>query len=153
MTVFKLGTTIKNFIDALNANFSELSNKSNVSYKVLYDGTAEIPSKSSGETNTITLNDDITKYDGVIIQRETTGAWQRFDNLSVGTVLKVMNTESDFEYVEGCNLFMCNAEITATNKLKLSNNVYSGVKTSAAGRYMENFGDRPLNKVIGIKFS
>jgi hypothetical protein len=151
MTVFKLGTTIKNFIDALNANFSELSNKG--SYKVLYDGTAEIPSKSSGETNTITLNDDITKYDGVIIQRETTGAWQRFDNLSVGTVLKVMNTESDFEYVEGCNLFMCNAEITATNKLKLSNNVYSGVKTSAAGRYMESFGDRPLNKVIGIKLN
>lgn len=153
MTVFKLGTTIKNFIDGLNANFSELSNKGNVSYKILYDGAAEIPSKSSDETNTITLNDDITKYNGVIIQRETTGAWQRFENLSVGTILKVMNTESDFEYVEGCNLYMCNAEITATNQITLSNNVYSGVKTSAAGRYMESFGDMPLSKVIGIKFN
>lgn len=153
MTVFKLGTTIKNFIDALNANFSELSNKGNVSYKVLYEGSAEIPSRSSGNSTTITLNDDITKYDGVIIQREDAGAWERFETLSVGSIFKVMNCEADFDFVEGCNLYMCNVEVTATNQVKLNNNVYSGVKTSAAARYMESFSDRPLTKIIGVKLN
>ena len=151
MTVFKLGTKVKDFFSDLNANFAELLNKPAVGYTVLYDGSAEIPSKQSGETNTITLNADITQFDGVIIQRDGGGAWQRFENIEVGTVFEVMNGEADFVLVEGCNLFMCNAEVVSGTKLKLSNNVYSGVRMNATARYMENFGDYPLTKVIGIK--
>lgn len=156
MTVFKMGTSIKNFISGINANFSEIVNKLTykpVSYKVLYEGSADIPSNSSGNSTTITLTDNITKFDGVIIQRESAGAWQRFDSLTVGKVFKVMNCESDFELVEGCNLYMCNVEIISTTKLKLNNNVYAGVKTTAAGRYMTSFTDRPLTKIIGIKLN
>ena len=150
MTILKVGMTIKNFIAGINANFSEVGN---VSYKVLFDGTANIPSKSSGNSATITLTDDITKFDGVIIQRETSSAWQTIQSISVGTVFKVMNAESDFEFVEGCNLYMCNAEVLTSKSLKLNNNVYAGVKTSATARYMESFGDKPINKIIGIKFN
>lgn len=42
MTVFKLGTTVKNFISGINANFTELASKLTykpISYKVLYSGS------------------------------------------------------------------------------------------------------------------
>lgn len=156
MTILKLGMTIKNFISNLNANFTELSNKLTykpISYKVLYSGSAEIPSNASGSVQLITLNDDITKFDGVIIQRETTSAWQSIQSISTGDVFKVMNIESDFEYAEGCNLYMCNVQVVTGTQLKLSDNVYSGVKTNGSARYMNTFSDRPLTKVIGIKLN
>lgn len=156
MTVFKLGTTVKNFISGINANFTELSNKLTykpISYKILYEGSTAIPSNSSGDTATITLNDDITKFDGIMIQREGASCWQRIDSMSVGTVFKVINCEADFEYMEGCNLYMCNAKIVSTTQLTVSNNVYSGIKTTAAGRYMVGFTDRPITTVIGIKLN
>lgn len=156
MTVFKLGTTVKNFISGINANFAELSNKLTykpISYKILYEGSTSIPSNSTGNTATITLNDNITNFDGVMIQREGASCWQRIDTMSIGTVFKVMNCESDFGYMEGCNLYMCNAEIISGTQLKVSNNVYAGIKTNASGRYLTSFSDRPITKVIGIKLN
>lgn len=153
MTVFKLGTTVKNFISGINANFAELLSRSNITYKVLYSGSTSIPSNSSGDTATITLNDNITNFDGVMIQREGASCWQRIDTMSIGTVFKVMNCESDFEYMEGCNLYMCNVEVISNTQLRVSNNVYAGIKTTAAGRYMTSFSDRPITKIIGIKLS
>lgn len=153
MTVFKLGTTVKNFISGINANFAELLSRSNITYKVLYSGSTSIPSNSSGDTATITLNDNITNFDGVMIQREGASCWQRIDSMSIGTVFKVMNCESDFEYMEGCNLYMCNAEIISGTQLRVSNNVYAGIKTNACGRYLTSFSDRPITKVIGIKLN
>ena len=50
-------------------------------------------------------------------------------------------------------MYMCNAEVLTSKSLKLNNNVYAGVKTSATARYMESFGDKPINKIIGIKFN
>lgn len=138
MTVLKLGMTIKNFIAGVNANFTELSNKLTykpISYKVLYSGSAAIPSKDSGSTATITLNDSITNFDGIIIQREGSSCWQSIQSIAVGSKFKVMNCESDFEMMEGCNLYMCNAEVKSATQLKISNNVYAGIKTNAAGRY------------------
>ena len=156
MTVFKLGTTVKNFITGLNENFAELSGKLTykpLSYKVLYEGSTEIPSNSSGSTATITLNDDITKFDGIIIQREGSSGWQSIQTIAIGTKFKVMNCEADFEFTEGCNLYLSNAEVISARQLKVSNNVYAGIKTTAAGRYMNTFSDRPLTKVIGIKLN
>lgn len=156
MTVFKLGTTVKNFISGINANFAELSNKLTykpISYKILYSGSTDIPSNSTGNTATITLNDNITNFDGIMIQREGASCWQRIDSMSIGTVFKVMNCESDFGYMEGCNLYMCNAEIISDTQLKVSNNVYAGIKTNASGRYLTSFSDRPITKVIGIKLN
>lgn len=156
MTVFKLGTSIKSFITNLNNNFSELSNKLTykpVSYKVLFDGSANIPSNSSGQKTTVTLNDNITKFNGIIIQREDTSCWQNFTTISVGTKFKVMNCESDFDLMEGCNLYMCNAEVVSGTQLKVSNNVYAGLKTNASGRYLASFTDKPIIKIIGIKLN
>lgn len=151
MNLLKLGMTVKTFIDTLNANFSELSG--GVKYAVLYDGTANIPSNDSGESVTVTLTDDITQYDGVIIQREGAGAWQRLQPITVGSVFKVISPEADFEWMEGCNLYMCNVTVQTATQVKVNNNVYAGVRTTAAGRYLASFEDRPLQKIIGIKFS
>lgn len=156
MTVFKLGTTVKNFINGINANFAELSNKLTykpISYKVLYTGSINIPSKDSGNTATITLNDNITKFDGIMIQRQDASCWERIDTISVGNKFKVMNCEADFDLMEGCNLFMCNVQVASGTQLKVSNNVYSGVKTNASGRYLTSFTDRPITKIIGIKLN
>lgn len=156
MTVLKLGMTIKNFVTNLNANFAELTNKLTykpVSYNVLFSGSTSIPSKTSGNTTTITLSDDITKYDGIIIQRESSSCWQSIQTIAVGNKFKVMNSESDFDTMEGCNLYMCNAEVISTTRLRVSNNVYAGIKTTAAGRYLTSFEDRPITKIIGIKLN
>lgn len=151
MTILKSGWTIKNFIAALNANFSELSNKK--TYKVLFDGSVDIPSNDSGNSVTVNLTDDITQYDGIIIQRADAGAWQRFQTITTGTVFKVLNPEADFDWMEGCNLYLCNATVISGTQLQFNNNVYAGVKTSAAGRYLTSFEDRPLQKIIGIKLN
>lgn len=156
MTVFKLGTTIKNFITGINANFAELANKltyNPISYKVLYSGSAVIPSRSSGNSSTITLNDNLTKFDGIMIQREDTSCWQSFQTMGTGTIFKVLNSESDFGMMEGCNLYMCNVQIVSGTQLKISDNVYSGIRTNASGRYLTSFGDKPITKVIGIKLN
>lgn len=156
MTVLKLGMTIKNLVAGINANFTELSNKLTykpISYKILYSGSAAIPSKDSGSTATITLNDSITKFDGIIIQREGSSCWQSIQTITTGSVFKVMNCESDFDMMEGCNLYLCNAEVVSGTQLKLSNNVYAGIKTNASGRYLASFSDRPVTRVIGIKLN
>ncbi len=156
MTVFKLGTTVKNFITGINANFTELSNKLTykpISYKILYTGSTTIPSKDSGNTATITLNDNITKFDGIIIQREGSSCWQSIETIAVGSKFKVMNCESDFDLMEGCNLYMCNAQVVSGTQIKVSNNVYAGIKTNASGRYLTSFSDRPITRVIGIKLN
>lgn len=153
MTVLKLGESIKKIISDINANFTELVNKPSVGYTVLFNGSAEIPSQSSGGYKTITLNGNITQFDGIIIQRETSSGWQSIENISVGSRFKVMNCEADFEMVEGCNLYMCNVEVISATQVKAFNNVYAGVKTSASGRYMTNFSDRPITKIIGIKLN
>lgn len=156
MNVLKLGQTVKTILTNLNANFTELANKltyNPISYKILFSGSTTVPSKDSGNSVTITLNDSITNFDGVIIQREGSSGWQTIETISVGTIFKVMNCESDFALTEGCNLFMCNAEVVSATKLKVSNNVYSGIKTSATGRYLTSFSDRPITKIIGIKLN
>lgn len=156
MTVLKLGMTIKNLVAGINANFTELSNKLTykpISYKILYSGFAAIPSKDSGSTATITLNDSITKFDGIIIQREGSSCWQSIQTITTGSVFKVMNCESDFDMMEGCNLYLCNAEVVSGTQLKVSNNVYAGIKTNASGRYLASFSDRPVTRVIGIKLN
>lgn len=156
MTVFKMGTTLKSFISGINANFTELANKLTykpISYKVLFQGSKAIPSKDSGSTASITLTDDITKFDGIMIQREGASCWQRIDSMAVGTVFKVLNCESDFSTMEGYNLYMCNAQVSSKTQLKFSNNVYAGIKTNASGRYLTSFSDRPITKIIGIKLN
>lgn len=156
MTVFKLGTTVKNFISGINANFTELASKLTykpISYKILFDGSVEIPSNSSGDTAIITLNDSITSFDGIMIQREGSSCWQSIETIAVGSKFKVMNCEADFDLMEGCNLYMCNAEVVSGTQLKVSNNVYAGIKTNASGRYLTSFTDRPITKIIGIKLN
>lgn len=156
MTVLKLGMTIKNLVTGINSNFTELSNKLTykpISYKILYSGSTAIPSKDSGSTATITLNDSITKFDGIIIQREGSSCWQSIQTITTGSVFKVMNCESDFDMMEGCNLYLCNVKVASATQLKVSNNVYAGIKTNASGRYLASFSDRPITRVIGIKLN
>lgn len=153
MTELKLGTAIKNIVATINANFAELAGKSGVTYKVLFSGIAAIPSNSDGTTSTIALNADVTQFDGIIIQREGSSCWEHFDTIGIGSKFKVMNCEADFDMMEGCNLYMCNAEVISGTQLRVSNNVYAGIKTSAAGRYLTSFTERPITKIIGIKLN
>ncbi len=153
MTKLKIGQTIKEIIRTINANFTELDNKKSVSYTTLFEGSAEIPSNSSGGYSTITLNADITQFDGVIVQREAAGDWQRIQAIEIGSIFKVLNCEADFSFMEGCNLYLCNLEVISGTQLKATNNVYSGVKTSAAARYNTSFDARPITKIIGIKLN
>ena len=115
-----------------NSNFLELSNK----HKIVFSGSAEIPSNNSGDTNVITTTTDLTQFDGLIFQREDCNAVTFYIPPTIGTVYKIISGSADFSQgMTGLNLFECNAEITAANKITLSNNVYSGVTTAAAGRY------------------
>lgn len=156
MNVLKLGTLVKDFIAQLNANFSELSGKltyNPVSFKVLYSGTTEIPSASSGNSVNVTVNTNLSNFDGLIFVRDDTDAAVFMTAPTVGTVFKVVNKQADFDLMGGMNLFGCNATIVNNTTIKLNNNVYSGVKENASGRYMNSFSDVPLKKIIGIKLN
>lgn len=153
MTVLKLGESIKKIISNINANFAELGNKKSVGYTVLFNGSVSIPSNESGGYSTINLSDNIAQFDGIIIQREGAGDWQRIQPISVGSKFKVINNEADFDLMEGCNLYMCNVEVLSSTQLKVSNNVYAGIKTTAAGRYLTGFNERPITRIIGIKLN
>lgn len=148
MEFLKIGDTVRGIISAINANFSELSNK----HKIVFSGSAAIPSNNSGNVNVITTTTDLTQFDGLIFQRADCNAVTFYIPPAVGVVYKIVSGSADFsQYMTGLNLFECNAEITASNKITLSNNVYSGVTTSGAGRYIKGYTDNPMIKIIGFK--
>lgn len=156
MNVLKMGTFVKDFIAQLNANFTELSNKlkyNPVSFKVLYSGTTNIPSASSGKSINVTVNTNLSNFDGLIFVRDDTDAAVFMTAPTTGTVFKVVNKQADFDLMEGMNLYGCNATIVNGTTIKFNNNLYSGVKTNAAGRYLNTFTDVPLKKIIGIKLN
>lgn len=148
MNLLKVGDTVRGIIDAINSNFLELLNKR----KVVYSGSAAIPSNNSKGVNVIATTTDLTQFDGLIFQREDCNAVTFFVPPNIGTVYKIVSGSADFsQLMTGLNLFECNAEITAANEITLSNNVYSGVTTNGTGRYVKGYTDNPLIKVIGFK--
>lgn len=156
MNVLKMGILVKDFITQLNANFSELSNKlkyNPVSFKVLYSGTTNIPSASSGNSVNVTVNTNLSNFDGLIFVRDDTDAAVFMTAPTTGTVFKVVNKQADFDLMGGMNLYGCNATIVNGTTIKFNNNLYSGVKENAAGRYLNTFTDVPLKKIIGIKLN
>ena len=157
MNILKLGTRVKDFVAQLNANFSEISTKlthNPVSFKVLYSGTTNIPCVDDGTSVNVTVNTNLTDFDGLIFVREDTDAAVFMTAPAVGTVFRVVNKQADFgDMLGGMNLFGCNATIVNATTIKFNNNLYSGVKENASGRYMTSFGDVPLTKIIGIKMN
>lgn len=159
MTVLKVGQAIKDFIEGINANFNELNNRK--TYKTLYNGSVNIPALNDGTSTTITLNDDITKYDGLILQLGDCNAYQHFDTLTVGKVFKPVHDQFDLtESMMGWNMFGYNCEILNKTKLKLSGFIYSGSAFEKNQyldiyelRYLNTYSVYPLTKVIGIKFN
>lgn len=159
MTILKVGQTIKDIIKGINSNFTELDNRKN--FKVLYDGTANIPALADGTSITISLNDNLSKYDGIILQLDDCCEWQYFGNLSVGKVLKAIHNQFDMTAtMGGWNMFGYNCEIMSNNKLKLSGFIYSGSSFDKNEyldtyelRYLDNYSVYPLKKVIGIKIN
>lgn len=146
MQTLKLGDTFKTIIDKINGNFGKCGGK------VIFDGSATIPSKASGGDITITLTEDVTQFDGLIFQRADCNAVSFYIPPTIGQIYKIVSAQADFTmYMEGLNLYECNAEITGAREIKLNNNVYSGIKTSAAARYITGFTDYPMIKIIGIK--
>lgn len=65
------GEIFSPIVSASGVKFEDGSNLEDcgVKYKVLYSGTATIPSLDSGNFNTITVEDDISLYDFLIINR------------------------------------------------------------------------------------
>lgn len=159
MTILKLGQTIKDLIKGINANFKELENRK--TYKVLYSGSTNIPALKDNIYTTITLNDDVTKYDGLILQLGDCCAYHHFDDLSVGKIFKPIHNQFDLtDEMKGWNMFGYNCEILSKNQLKLGGYIFSGSSFDKNEylvlyelRYLDNFTVRPLTKVIGVKFN
>lgn len=159
MQTLKLGQSIKDIIKKINTNFTELNNKK--TYKVLYSGSVDIPSKNNGTSVTITLSDDLANYDGVILQLDDCGAYQNFGSFAVGKVLKPVHNQFDMTAaMAGWNMFGYNCEILSNKRLKLSGFIYSGSNFDKDPnldiyllRYMATYSVKPLTKVIGIKFN
>lgn len=159
MTILKVGQAIKDFVRGINNNFSELDRRKN--YKLLYSGSATIPSYDDGDSVTIQLNDNLSNYDGIILQLEDCCAYHHFGNLTVGTILKPIHNQMDFsESMMGWNMFGYNCEILSNNRLKLDKFIYSGSSFDKNPyldiyelRYMTQYSVYPLTKVIGVKFN
>lgn len=159
MTKLKLGQALKNVFKTINDNFSELDKRK--SFTVLYDGSANIPAKADGASTIITLFDDLSKYDGVILQLEDCNTWTHFGDLSVGKVLKPIHNQFDMtEEMNGWNMFGYNCEILSNNQLRLNGFIYSGSNFDKNEylvlyelRHFDQYSVYPLKKVIGIKLN
>ena len=159
MQTLKLGQSIKNILKSINANFTELNDRK--SYKVLYNSSVNIPAKNDGTSTTITLTDNPSNYDGIILQLDDCSAFEYFGPLTVGKVLKPVHNQFDMtESMAGWNMFGYNCEILSNKKLKLSGFIYSGSPYDKDPnldiyllRYNEKYSVYPLKKVIGIKFN
>lgn len=159
MTKLKIGQTIKDIIKAINGNFSELDARK--SYTLLFDGSATIPAKADGTSTTITLSDDLSNYDGVILQLDDCCTWMHFGDLSTGKVLKAIHNQFDMTAeMSGWNMFGYNCEVLSNKRLKLSGFIYSGSSFDKNEymdmyelRYFDTYSVYPLKKVIGIKLN
>lgn len=159
MTILKVGQTIKNIINAINDNFSELDGRK--TYKVLYNGSVDIPAYDDGTSVTINLLDSLANYDAIILQLEDCDAYHHFGNLTTGTVFKPIHNQMDFTAaMSGWNMFGYNCEILNNTQLKLDKFVYSGSSFDKNQyldiydlRYMTKYSVYPLTKVIGVKFN
>ena len=159
MTILKVGQTIKNIIKSINDNFSELDGRK--SYKLLYDGSVDIPSLDDGTSVTINLSDSLANYDGIILQLDDCDAYNHFGNLTAGTVFKPIHNQMDFtDAMKGWNMFGYNCEILSNTQLKLDKFVYSGSSFDKNEyldiydlRYITKHSVYPLTKVIGVKFN
>lgn len=161
MTILKIGQTVKSIIAAINSNFTELSKKPNLQYKVLWSGSKDIPAKSDGTTTTIALSDSLANYKGLILQLENCNAWTYFGDLTIGTSLGPISQESGTsQAMEGWNVFGFKCEIVSNTSLKLSNFIFTGSTLNLnemleiyTTRYLDKYSVYPLVKVIGIKFN
>lgn len=159
MQTLKLGQSVKSILSAINANFTELTNRK--TFKVLYNGSVDIPNKSDGTSTTINLSDDPANYDGIILQLDDCSAYEFFGSLVVGTILKPVHNQFDMTAaMAGWNMFGYNCEVLSNKRLKLSGFIYSGSNYDKDPnldiytlRYMEKYSVYPLKKVIGIKFN
>lgn len=159
MQTLKLGQSVKAILKAINSNFAELNDRK--TYKVLYSGSVDVPSKSDGTSKTITLVDNPANYDGLILQLDDCSAFEYFGSLAAGKVLKPVHNQFDMTAeMAGWNMFGYNCEILSNKKLKLSGFIYSGSpydKDPALDIYLLRYNDRysikALKKVIGIKFN
>lgn len=161
MTTLKIGQTVKSIIAAINANFTELSKKPNLQYKVLWSGSKDIPAKSDGTTVSISLSDSLANYKGLILQLENCNAWTYFGSLANGTILGPINQESgNTQGMEGWNVFGYKCEIVNNKTLKFSNFIFTGSTLDLnemleiyTTRYVDRYSVYPLVKIIGIKFN
>lgn len=157
MTTLKIGQTVRDIFRIINGNFTELDQRK--SFKVLYDGSVDIPAKADETSVTITLTEDLSNYDGVILQLEDCCAWIHFGDLSVGKVLKAVHNQFDMKAaMSGWNMFGYNCEVLSNKQLKLSGFIYSGSSFDKNEyfdmyelRYFDTYSVYPLTKVIGVK--
>jgi hypothetical protein len=110
MTLLKMGESIKTFFTKLNANFTEIGGKLPQNYtgvKLIYNGSATIPAREDETSATITVTEDVTKFDGLIFVREDSDASVIIRTPSIGTVFKPVNQQADYTPMfEGMNLFI-----------------------------------------------
>ena len=159
MTKLKLGQMVKDLIKNINDNFTELDERR--TYTVLYNAEVKIPAVGDNISKTITLADDLSKYDGVILQLKDCNAYMYFGDLSEGVILKPVHNQMDFtDEMFGWNMFAYNCEILSGQKLKFNKFVYSGSNYDKNNylvinelRYLTVYSVYPLTKVIGIKIN
>lgn len=159
MQTLKLGQSIKAILKAINGNFTELNNRK--TYKILYNSSVNIPAKNDGTSTTITLTDNPSNYDGIILQLDDCSAYEYFGPLAVGKILKPVHNQFDMTAaMAGWNMFGYNCEILSNKRLKLSGFIYSGSAYDKDPnldiytlRYITKYSVKSLKKVIGIKFN
>lgn len=157
MTKLKLGQTINNAIKIINDNFTELNSK----YKILWSGSQDIPAKASGNSVVINLLDNISNYDGLILQLEGCNSWTYFGSLSAGKSFGAIAQQIGVDVgMDGWNVFGYKCEILSNTTLRLSEFIFTGSTLTPheyldiySTRYLNNYSVYPLIKVIGIKLN
>lgn len=120
-------------------------------FKLLFEGEVTIPSDSSGNEATVTLNDNVQNYNILIVVRSGC-AGLAYSNNGFATRAPVTVIDYSDYGSEKTNIFQMTLYRKSATTIGVKNNVYAMIDKSGASGNSQTYAGKPLTKIIGIKF-
>lgn len=123
-------------------------------HTLLFEGAVDVPSRQSGNSININLNDDIGNFDYLIVERTYGEICEmqpiRKKNDGVHTCRFYFQTTSDWG-TENVNMYSLWISKSGLNKISASFNVSTVIQTDGNIGIDLNYILQPITKIIGIK--
>ena len=118
-------------------------------YKILWSGNLTLKSDASGQTDTLTVQDDIANYDFIYVKRECGGVMcnARLSDTRID-VWQLAFSNYTSEFVNGFSLRIERVNATQVN---VGHSAYFGIFKNNTVSTNTNYTSFPLRQIIGFK--